>query len=592
MNIQLINKPSPVMYTIEQILYNRGVKDIRHYLTLSDADICEPYDLEEWSLRSVATLLIKTIHSNDKALIVVDCDCDGYTSAALLINYLHDLFPYWVEHNLDWVMHTAKQHGLADHMEMIKNSDYSLIICPDSSSNDYECHEELFNIGKRVIVLDHHLADKVSPYAAVVNNQLTAYPNKFLSGVGVVWQFCRYIDYKLDKNFADNYLDLVALGNCGDMMSLLSTETRYLITKGFKKENIKNPFMEYMIDKNSFPLSKSDYISAYADQACTSMGAAFFIVPFVNAVTRSGTMAEKELIFKSMINYEAFKKIPEIKRNKPTGRDEYLVLQAVRVIGNVKNRQTRAEDAGLEKLEGMIAANNMLKDNMLLFILKPGEIEPTIRGLIANKFMAKYQRPCAILTVGEDGTCNGSMRGYTGNGVENLKALIEQCPGVVYCQGHENAAGLGLYTDKVDEFLKAINEKLSEFSSEITYKVDYFFDRNLTEMDKSIILDIANMNDLWGQDMNRAYVAIKFKITKHNFFVMKSNTIKIDLGNGASIIKFGATDEDIENFTVDEVGGVDVQAVCKCNCNSWNGVDYPQLILQDYEILDRQKYIF
>jgi hypothetical protein len=45
-----------------------------------------------------------------------------------------------------------------------------------------------------------------------------------------------------------------------------------------------------MLDKNSFPLSKADYVSSNSDMACTSMGAAFFIVPFVNAVTRSGTI--------------------------------------------------------------------------------------------------------------------------------------------------------------------------------------------------------------------------------------------------------------------------------------------------------------
>ena len=45
-------------------------------------------------------------------------------------------------------------------------------------------------------------------------------------------------------------------------MSLKSMETRYLISKGFKFENIKNPFISYMIDKNSFPLSKADYISS------------------------------------------------------------------------------------------------------------------------------------------------------------------------------------------------------------------------------------------------------------------------------------------------------------------------------------------
>lgn len=45
-------------------------------------------------------------------------------------------------------------------------------------------------------------------------------------------------------------------------MSLHSFETRYLITEGFKKENIQNPFIDYMLDKNAFPLSKADYISS------------------------------------------------------------------------------------------------------------------------------------------------------------------------------------------------------------------------------------------------------------------------------------------------------------------------------------------
>lgn len=167
---------------------------------------------------------------------------------------------------------------------------------------------------------------------------MSDYPNKYLAGVGVTWQFCRYIDMLLEKNIANDFIDLVALGCCGDMMSLLSFETRYLISKGFKKENIKNPFIEYMIDKNSFPLTKPKFQTSYDDVACTSMGAAFFIVPFVNATTRTGTQEEKKLIFKSMLEQYAFNKIPEVKRGKETGKEEYLVLQAMRQITNIKNR--------------------------------------------------------------------------------------------------------------------------------------------------------------------------------------------------------------------------------------------------------------
>ena len=84
------------------------------------------------------------------------------------------------------------------------------------------------------------MADKISEDAIIINNQLSDYPNKELSGVWVTWQFCRYID-KLNKtNFAEKYYDLVALGNMADMMSLKSIETKHLILKGFKEENIIN----------------------------------------------------------------------------------------------------------------------------------------------------------------------------------------------------------------------------------------------------------------------------------------------------------------------------------------------------------------
>ena len=91
-------------------------------------------------------------------------------------------------------------------------ADVKLVVAIDSSSNDYEVHENLSKKGIEVLVLDHHEADKISEYACVINNQLCDYPNKFLSGAGVTWQFCRYLDLMTDNHYADKYLDLVALG--------------------------------------------------------------------------------------------------------------------------------------------------------------------------------------------------------------------------------------------------------------------------------------------------------------------------------------------------------------------------------------------
>ena len=593
MKYKLINQPNKKFSAIQQILYNRGIpeNEILHYLNLSDNDINSPIALGELSMKGGVKLLLETINKNLNAIIIVDCDCDGYTSAALLINYLHSIFPTWAQNHLTWLMHEGKQHGLSDCCGLIlDNCDlYNLVICPDSASNDYKEHQILDKAGIGILILDHHLADHISKDAIVINNQLCDYPNKELSGVGVIWQFCRYIDSILKTNYADNFIDLVALGLCADMMSLRSFETRQLITKGFKKENIKNPFIDYMIDKNSFPLSKADYQSSDPQTACTSIGAAFFIVPFINAICRSGTLEEKQLVFNSMLNHKAFQKVISTKRGHKLGEQEQLILQAIRTVTNVKNRQTRAEDAGLEMLENMIVNNHMLNHKILLFLLKPGQIDSEIRGLIANKFMAKYQRPCCLLTyVEQTGLYEGSARGYTKNGLLSFKEIAQKCPGVKYVEGHDNACGLGIAANEIDNFLKTIDQKLENYSSEPIYRVDYDF--KAIDNNNQYILDIANMNDYWGQDIERAYVNINFKITNSNFEVMKNNTVKISLPNNLSIIKFETTEEQINTFTTE--GYLELNAICKCNANNWGGKTYPQLLMEDYEIIDSSKYVF
>lgn len=79
---------------------------------------------------------------------------------------------------------------------------------------------------------------------------------------------------------------------------------------------------------------------------------------------------------------------------------------------------------------------SILEDHkILLFPLAQGEIEPEIRGLIANRMMAKYQRPCCLLTYTDrDGidAFEGSMRGYTKTGIDSFKDVLEQCPGIIY----------------------------------------------------------------------------------------------------------------------------------------------------------------
>lgn len=216
MKYQLINNPNPQLTTKEQILFNRGIPiaQIQHYLHLTDEDIFPPEMLGEEVLKGAADVLLKIIKNNGDIYVVVDCDCDGYTSGAITINYIYDLTSKeYIENHVKWFMHEGKQHGLSDCIDTILEAKPNLVIIPDAGSNDVEYIKKLRDASCEVIILDHHDLE-VEPYedCYLINSQLRNYPNKFLSGAGVVYQFCRYIDKITDNNYADWYLDLCATG--------------------------------------------------------------------------------------------------------------------------------------------------------------------------------------------------------------------------------------------------------------------------------------------------------------------------------------------------------------------------------------------
>ena len=597
MKYQLIKEVNPNYSAIEQILTNRGIayEKINHYINTTDDDINSFLEFGEKTLYKAAKKLLFHIQGGkSKVVIIVDSDCDGFTSSALLINYLYKLFPAWVENNLSWVLHSGKQHGLSDFNYEEYGLGLSLVIVPDAGSNDYDYHKKLKNAGIDLIILDHHEAEKISEDAIVINNQLCDYSNKFLSGVGVTWQFCRYIDSLLGCDYANYYLDLVALGLTADMMSLKSLETKHLINKGFAPENIHNPFIYEMWQKNKFKLGEH----------ITSWGAAFYIAPFVNAMVRSGNQTEKELLFESMLNFRAFQMIPSTKRGHK-GEEEKLVEQAIRTCTNVKNRQTRAQDCGMAFLESLIQEENLLDNKVLLFLLKPGEVDRNIAGLIANKFMAKYQRPCCILTRVEynvvheapirystEVSYQGSARGCDKVGITEFKDICEDTGVVEWCVGHQGAFGICIPEENIPEFIRITNENLKYMSEEPLYYVDYIYDG--INVNPENILDIADMDNLWGKDIDESLIAIKdLKVTKDMVTLMsadKNPTLKITLPNKVSIIKFGSSQEEYERFIGD--GYVSIDIIGKCNKNEWCGYVNAQILVEDYEIVDFNKYFF
>ena len=572
---------------VERVLTNRGIPlaEINHYLNTTDNDILDPKLFD--NMEDGAKMLIKHIANKDKVLVIVDCDCDGFTSAALLLNYLNCLFPAFVKDNISYYIHEGKVHGIE--MEAI-TKDIKMVIAPDSSSNQFEEHKILKEQGIDVLVLDHHEAEHVSEYACIINNQLCDYPIKSLSGVGVVYKFCSYIDELLNMNYADQFLDLVALGVVADMVDLKDFETRHLVVRGLNQ--IRNPYFRGMVDKQSFQLK----------DGITPFGIAFYIAPYVNATIRMGTQEEKLILFESMLDYRGYEQIPSTKRGCK-GQTETRVEQACRNCNNIKNRQTKARDASLETIERIIEEKNLLENKILVVKLNPEfAIEKNLTGLIANQLMSKYQRPVLLLNkvVKEDEesgetvvSWEGSGRGYDKSKFDNLREFLKECPYVLYAEGHANALGTGILDEHFDDFVQYANDVLKDFDFTPCYKVDAIL--NAVNFNSQDIIDIAELKEIWGQGVSEPLMAIEnISVTKDNLKLMspdKSPTLKITLPNGTSLIKFKASSEEYENL-YSELGCVKINIVGKCEENVWNGIINPQIIVEDYEIVGKTEYYF
>ena len=72
--------------------------------------------------------------------------------------------------------------------------------------------------------------------------------------------------------------------------------------------------------------------------------------------------------------------------------------------------------------------------------------------------------------------------------------------------------------------------------------------------------------------------------------MMKSNTLKIKTGS-VDILKFGCSEEEWEQLYSSN-GYVEINAICRCNKNEWNGNISAQLFLEDFEIADSCTYYF
>ena len=534
--------------------------------------------------------LIKS-NLNKKITICVDPDLDGFTSSAILYLYLKRYKP---DIDITYLIPEGKAHGLEQWMDYFSESKKcDLIICPDSSSNDYDYHKKLCEMEYDILVLDHHMAEKYSEYAVVINNQLSErYENKCLSGVGVVYKFLQYCDKNFGVSYADDYIDLVSVGETGDMMDLNTLENRFIIDYGLN--NIKNAGLKGLLREQAYSIykvSKEAVTDSFIQNTpITQINIAFYIAPLVNALIRVGTQTEKELLFRAFIEGDMI--VPSTKRGH-AGEEETIAEQNARNCTNARSRQNKEKERASELLDIQIS-NDCLDDNKIL-ILNSDElnIKNTMTGLVAMDISSKYKKPVMLGKTNSDGVLKGSIRGRGETELKDFREFLLSSNLMDYVEGHPNSAGFGIKRANIDKLIKYANEKLKDINfNEGFYEVDFICNGNCSYL-KNLIFDLDKGKFLYGQNNPEPLILVnEIPINSNSYDIVgaRKDTVRINY-NGIIFIKFFAKDliEELEN---NKGKKINMNIVGKPNVNEWRGNYTPQILIDGYELKEQSIYDF
>ena len=441
---------------LETILKGYGVEDISSFLKPSQKDTYSPFKMK--NMQQAVELLHTHLENESKIFMKIDCDVDGYTSGAILIQFLKSIKP---NIKIECGLNYEKRHGLTyKDIENYTKNNFGLYIVSDASMTVANAKKIKENFNGDILCLDHHIiekeyldknnnqwisvnearelykkdkdsvkADCYTNYCTAVNCTDGEYPNPTLTGVGVVYKFClAYCEaYDFNPNLANQYLDLVSLGQIADSADMTNLETRYYTLKGLQDEYQINEFIKELTLRNKEDMKFGATITNYG----------WVLAPKINGCIRYGKKDEQDEVFKAIcgdrkeIEYQPRRKSKF--DEKPEIESHSLQWDAARICNNVKNRQDAEVRRFLEKIISKIDENKLDK-NSILFIDGSEVIDKsTVTGLIANKLATKYQRPVVLMKEYKEDLFGGSARNYSQGEIEDFRSWISE-RGVV-CRG-------------------------------------------------------------------------------------------------------------------------------------------------------------
>lgn len=336
------------------------------------------------------------------------------------------------------------------HVEAYAEWGCKLLILADNGIAAIEPVKRAKELGMKVLILDHHekfvndQKEVVLPDADVIcDPHVTGADFVDYCGAGLMYVFansivstCPWLSDRAKEKFYEVTSVYAAIGTIADVVSLTG-ENRRIVQAGIENAlagKASTGMMELLKDANML-------------DRITAPQMAFFLCPMFNAYGRlddGGSAAVSDATSYMGVHNESVENDCQIIKDKN------------------EERKKLAEEAFARAVD-YINANNLQNERFIVFIDEEGSAG--INGLTAGKLTEKYRRPSIVVSPTiDDNILKGSGRSRYW---ANLKEILDQ--GNEFIEkygGHPGACGITLTRDKIDDFIKAVNDLTPEAPAE------------------------------------------------------------------------------------------------------------------------------
>lgn len=530
-------------------LIDRGIKsteEARIFLNPELDDLYDPFLMKD--MGKAVGRIKSAIDNDEKIMIYGDYDVDGVTATALLIK----TFKLKGKNLLYYIPNRIEEgYGLNKNgINYAYTEGVSLIITVDCGISSLEEIEFAKILGIDVIITDHHEPHDIVPQAyAILNPKQKGceYPYKDLAGVGIAFKLCCGIVSKEKLNIQlYNLLDIVTLGTIADIAPLTG-ENRILVTHGLKLLN----------KTQNLGITALREICGLSSSNINIGNISFRLAPRINAAGRVGS--------------------PDLGVELLTCYSPEKARELAIYLDNLNKERQIIEGAILEQSREIISKQIDLSKEKVI-VLASENWHTGVIGIVASKISEEYSRPCILISI-EENECKGSGRSIPS--FDLFKAVKECKDYLIKHGGHEQAIGLTILRDKIEEFRIAINKNADKIISAENLQPSIKIDTNINPDDISpeFINILDKMKPYGVGNPTPVFVSNHLKVDSYKWIGKSKNHVRITLKYNNKFLPAIGFNFNHYKDIVRESETVNI--VYSIDTNEWEGDTFIDLLIKD-----------